>query len=137
MDQIDRQATYTGTKEVSAPLRFDVARLEAYLAANAKGFKGPLTVVMATKGYPGSYGRGSVIGGLDVAAALEGIEIFHAGTKAEGGQITANGGRVLNICGIGRSVAEAQARAYAAVDKIDWPEGFCRRDIGYLAIGRE
>jgi phosphoribosylamine---glycine ligase len=96
-----------------------------------------LTVVMATKGYPGSYGRGSVIGGLDVAAALPGVEIFHAGTKAEGGQITANGGRVLNICGIGKSVAEAQARAYAAVDKIDWPEGFCRRDIGYLAIGRK
>ena len=61
---------------------------------------------------------------------------LHAGTKAEGEQITANGGRVLNICGMGRSVAEAQQRAYAAVDKIDWPEGFCRRDIGYLAIGR-
>ena len=96
-----------------------------------------LVVAMATKGYPGSYGKGSVIRGLDVASALEGVEIFHAGTKAEGGQITANGGRVLNICGMGRSVAEAQSRAYAAVDKIDWPEGFCRRDIGYLAIGRE
>ena len=96
-----------------------------------------LTVVMATKGYPGSYGRGSVIGGLDVATALPGVEVFHAGTKAEGGQITANGGRVLNVCGIGRSVAEAQAHAYAAVDKVDWPEGFCRRDIGYLAIGRK
>ena len=96
-----------------------------------------LVVAMATKGYPGSYGKGSVIRGLDAAAALEGVEIFHAGTKAEGGQITANGGRVLNICGMGKSVAEAQQRAYAAVDKIDWPEGFCRRDIGHLAIARE
>jgi phosphoribosylamine--glycine ligase len=96
-----------------------------------------LVVAMATKGYPGSYGKGSVIRGLDAAAALEGVEIFHAGTKAEGGQITANGGRVLNICGMGKSVAEAQQRAYAAVDKIAWPEGFCRRDIGHLAIGRE
>jgi phosphoribosylamine---glycine ligase len=96
-----------------------------------------LTVVMATNGYPGSYGKGSVIRGLDAAAALESVEIFHAGTKVEGGQITANGGRVLNVCGTGKSVAEAQRRAYAAVDKIDWPEGFCRRDIGYLAIRRE
>jgi phosphoribosylamine--glycine ligase len=94
-----------------------------------------LTVVMATKGYPGSYGKGSVIRGLDAAAALEDVEIFHAGTKTEGGAITANGGRVLNVCATGQSVAEAQRRAYAAVDKIDWPEGFCRRDIGYLAIG--
>jgi len=96
-----------------------------------------LVVVMATKGYPGSYGKGSVIRGLDAAAALPDVEIFHAGTRAEGGQITANGGRVLGICGMGKSVDEAQQRAYAAVDEIDWPEGFCRRDIGYLAIGRE
>src|ERR1700752_608658 len=96
-----------------------------------------LTVAMATKGYPGSYGKGSVIRGLDAASAREEVEIFHAGTKAEGGKITANGGRVLNVCGMGKSVAEAQQRAYAAVDKIDWPEGFCRRDIGYLAIGQE
>jgi phosphoribosylamine--glycine ligase len=96
-----------------------------------------LVVVMATKGYPGSYGKGSVIEGLDAASALDGVEIFHAGTKAEGGRITANGGRVLGVCATGKSVAEAQARAYAAVDKIDWPEGFCRRDIGHLAIGRE
>src|SRR3954452_12475861 len=93
-----------------------------------------LTVVMATKGYPGSYGKGSVIRGLDAAAALEDVEIFHAGTKAEDGKITANGGRVLNVCGMGKSVADAQQRAYAAVGKIDWPEGFCRRDIGHLAM---
>jgi len=96
-----------------------------------------LVVVMATKGYPGSYGKGSVIRGLDAAGTLEDVEVFHAGTKEEAGQITANGGRVLGICGMGKSVAEAQQRAYAAVDKVDWPEGFCRRDIGHLAVGRD
>jgi phosphoribosylamine---glycine ligase len=96
-----------------------------------------LVVVMATKGYPGNYGKGSVIAGLDAAGALDGVEIFHAGTKADGGRITANGGRVLGVAANGKSVAEAQQRAYAAVDKIDWPGGFCRRDIGYLAIGRK
>jgi phosphoribosylamine--glycine ligase len=96
-----------------------------------------LTVVMAAKGYPGHYATGSVIGGLEDAAAIEGVEIFHAGTKEEGGKILAHGGRVLNVCGVGRDVAEAQARAYAAVDKIHWPEGFCRRDIGRRAIERE
>jgi len=96
-----------------------------------------LVVVMATNGYPGHYGKGSVIEGLDAAAALADVEIFHAGTKAEGGRITANGGRVLGIAATGASVAEAQQRAYAAVDKVDWPGGFCRRDIGYLAVERE
>ena len=96
-----------------------------------------LLVVMATNGYPGHYRKGSVISGLDAAAALDHVEIFHAGTKAEGGRITANGGRVLGIAATGASVKEAQARAYAAVERIDWPDGFCRRDIGYLAIGRE
>ena len=96
-----------------------------------------LTVVMAAKGYPGDYAKGSVIEGLDDAAALEDVEIFHAGTKAEGGKIVANGGRVLNVCGRGKTVAQAQARAYAAVDKIRWPDGFCRRDIGWQAIKRE
>src|ERR1044072_842291 len=96
-----------------------------------------LVVVMATKGYPGNYGKGSVSRSLDAAGALEDVEIFHAGTKAERGEITANGGRVLGICGMGQSVAEAKSRAYAAVDKVDWPEGFCRRDIGHLALQRE
>jgi phosphoribosylamine--glycine ligase len=96
-----------------------------------------LVVVMATNGYPGNYGKGSVIEGLDAAAALDYVEIFHAGTRAEGGKITANGGRVLGVAATGKSVAQAQTRAYAAVDKIDWPGGFCRRDIGYLAIARE
>jgi phosphoribosylamine--glycine ligase len=96
-----------------------------------------LTVVMATKGYPGDYPRGSVIAGLDQAETIEGVEIFHAGTRADGGRILANGGRVLNVSAIGKTVRQAQQRAYAAVDRIDWPEGFCRRDIGYLALARE
>src|SRR5262249_1164338 len=96
-----------------------------------------LTVVMATKGYPGDYGRGSVIEGLDAAAEVGGVEIFHAGTKAEGAKILANGGRVLNVSALGRTVTEAQARAYQAIDRIRWPDGFCRRDIGWQAIKRE
>jgi phosphoribosylamine--glycine ligase len=96
-----------------------------------------LTVVMAAKGYPGDYARGSAIAGLDEAAQVEGVEIFHAGTKAEGGRILANGGRVLNVSALGKTVAEAQARAYRAVDRIVWPEGFCRRDIGWQAVARE
>jgi len=96
-----------------------------------------LTVVMATKGYPGSYGKGSVIEGLDEAAKIEGVEIFHAGTKADGDHILANGGRVLNVCALGKTVREAQARAYEAIDRINWPEGFCRRDIGWQAVARE
>jgi phosphoribosylamine--glycine ligase len=96
-----------------------------------------LTVVMAAKGYPGSYERGSVIEGLSEAAAVEGVEIFHAGTKADGGRILANGGRVLNVSALGHSVAEAQARAYAAVDRIRWADGFCRRDIGWRTVEQE
>jgi phosphoribosylamine--glycine ligase len=96
-----------------------------------------LTVVMAAKGYPGDYTRGSVISGLDAAAAIDGVEIFHAGTRADGAHIVANGGRVLNVSATGKTVREAQERAYAAIDRIDWPDGFCRRDIGYLAVARE
>jgi phosphoribosylamine--glycine ligase len=96
-----------------------------------------LTVVMAAKGYPGDYKRGSVIAGLDAAGQVEGVEIFHAGTKADGGKITANGGRVLNVSARGKTVTEAQARAYQAIDRINWPEGFCRRDIGWQAVKRE
>ncbi|QWG22679.1 phosphoribosylamine--glycine ligase [Bradyrhizobium sediminis] len=96
-----------------------------------------LTVVMAAKGYPGDYGKGSVIEGLDDAAKIDGVEIFHAGTKADGKKILASGGRVLNVCASGKTVSEAQSRAYAAVDRIQWPEGFCRRDIGWQAVARE
>jgi phosphoribosylamine---glycine ligase len=96
-----------------------------------------LTVVMAAKGYPGNYQRGTLIEGLDAAAEVEGVEIFHAGTKADGDHIRASGGRVLNVCALGKTVRDAQSRAYAAVDRIKWPEGFCRRDIGWRAIERE
>jgi phosphoribosylamine---glycine ligase len=96
-----------------------------------------LTVVMAARGYPGNYAKGSIIEGLDEAAAVEGTEIFHAGTKAENGKIVANGGRVLDVCALGSSVGQAQARAYAAVARIRWPDGFCRHDIGWRAVERE
>jgi phosphoribosylamine--glycine ligase len=96
-----------------------------------------LTVVMAAKGYPGDYPKGSVIAGLDEAEKIDGVEIFHAGTRRDGSRILANGGRVLNVSALGKSVADAQARAYAAIDKIVWPEGFCRRDIGFRAVERE
>jgi phosphoribosylamine--glycine ligase len=90
-----------------------------------------VTVVMAAKGYPGDYEKGSVIRGLNEAGAIEGVTVFHAGTKAgANGEVRANGGRVLNVSAVGRDVAEARSRAYAAVGKIDWPGGFCRSDIG-------
>jgi phosphoribosylamine--glycine ligase len=95
-----------------------------------------LTVVMAAKGYPGTPEKGSVIAGVEDAAgdAL----IFHAGTARDAsGQLVAAGGRVLNVTATGRTVSEAQARAYAAIDRIDWPGGFCRRDIGHRAVERE
>ena len=96
-----------------------------------------LTVVMAAKGYPGNYEKGSLIEGLDEAAKVDGVEIFHAGTKADNGRILANGGRVLNVCALGKTVAQAQQRAYQAIDRIKWPDGFCRRDIGWRAVERE
>lgn len=93
-----------------------------------------LTVVMAAQGYPGSYEKGSVIRGLENCPEDAFNMVFHAGTSAAGGDITATGGRVLNVTARGASLAEAQARAYDMVDKIDWPEGFCRRDIGWRAL---
>jgi phosphoribosylamine---glycine ligase len=95
-----------------------------------------LTVVMAAKGYPGSYARGSVIEGLGAAAQVEGVEIFHAGTLAREGRVLANGGRVLDVSAVGNTVAQAQARAYQAVDRIRWSDGFCRRDIGFRALAK-
>ncbi len=94
-----------------------------------------LTVVMATEGYPGAYAKGSEINGLDAITNDDAI-VFHAGTVAEDGRLLANGGRVLNVTASGATIGEAQAKAYAAVDRIDWPEGFCRRDIGWRAVAR-
>jgi len=96
-----------------------------------------MTVVLAAKGYPGSYKKGSVINGLDEAAAMEGVEIFHAGTARDDHRILAAGGRVLNVTALGQDVSQARRRAYAAIELIDWPQGFCRSDIGWRAIERE
>ena len=93
-----------------------------------------LTVVMAANGYPGAYAKGSVINGLDTLPEDSFHMAFHAGTARTDGQITANGGRVLNITARGDTLAEAQIRAYAMVDAVHWPEGFCRRDIGWRAL---
>lgn len=96
-----------------------------------------LCVVMAAEGYPGDYKKNTVIRGLEDAATVPDSIVFHAGTlrNAEG-EVVANGGRVLGVTAIGPTVAEAQTQAYLAVDKINWPEGFCRRDIGWRAIAR-
>ncbi len=93
-----------------------------------------LTVVMAARGYPGAYAKGSVIGGLEGLPEDSRHMVFHAGTKGQDGQITASGGRVLNVTARGDSLAQARDAAYAMVDAIDWPEGFCRRDIGWRAL---
>ncbi|MEO8882767.1 MAG: phosphoribosylamine--glycine ligase [Devosia sp.] len=95
-----------------------------------------LTVVLATRGYPVNVEKGSQILGAE-GLDNEDVTVFQAATKREGGHLVANGGRVLNVTALGRTVTEAADLAYAAVDKIDWPEGFCRRDIGWRAIARE
>jgi phosphoribosylamine--glycine ligase len=94
-----------------------------------------ISVVMATKGYPGPYGKGSRIGGLEAAETIPGVKVFHAGTRREGDSILAHGGRVLTVTALGGNVAEARERAYDAIARIDWPEGFCRRDIAWRALG--
>ena len=96
--------------------------------------KPALGVVMAAKGYPGDYIKGSEIRGLDRAAKVPGVTVFHAGTKADGERTLAVGGRVLCVTASAATLAEAQAAGYRAVDSIDWPEGFCRRDIGWRAL---
>jgi phosphoribosylamine--glycine ligase len=97
-----------------------------------------LTIVMAANGYPEAYEKGSEIRNLDAAGKVEGVQIFHAGTKfgTDGQRVLANGGRVLNVTAMAPTVAEARSRAYRAVDLIDWPQGFCRRDIAWRALAR-
>ena len=95
-----------------------------------------LTVVMAARGYPGTPLKGTEIKGLSAATKIDGVEVFHAGTRRDGERLIADGGRVLNVTARGKTVAEAQAHAYAAISQIDWPEGFCRHDIGWRAIAR-
>ncbi|WP_417457919.1 phosphoribosylamine--glycine ligase [Kordiimonas sp.] len=96
-----------------------------------------LTVVMAAKGYPGAYNKGTEISDISAAEKTTGAHVFHAGTKRQDAKLLATGGRVLNVTATGGSVTEAQAKAYKAVDTITWPDGFCRRDIGWRAVARE
>ena len=95
-----------------------------------------LTVVLAAKGYPVKPETGSEIRGVD-GLDSDRMRVFHAGTLRRDGKLIANGGRVLNVTALGGTVAEARERAYDAIDRIDWPEGFCRRDIGWRAVARE
>ena len=94
-----------------------------------------LTVVMASRGYPGAYDKGTPIAALPQTG--DGEKVFHAGTALKDGALVATGGRVLNVTATGATVAEAQARAYGLVDRVEWENGFCRRDIGWRAIERE
>jgi phosphoribosylamine--glycine ligase len=93
-----------------------------------------MCVVMASAGYPGVYQKGSEIKNLDAVEALKNVKIFHAGTELKNGKIIAVGGRVLGVSALGDKIKDAQTKAYAAVDLVDWPEGFCRRDIGWRAV---
>ena len=115
------EATARGTLKTAKPLFSDDVAL---------------TVVLAAKGYPVNPEKGSEIRGVDGLEG-DGLMVFHAGTLRRDGKLLANGGRVLNVTALGRTVGEARDRAYAAVDQIDWPEGFCRRDIGWRAVERE
>ena len=92
-----------------------------------------VTVVMAANGYPGNYKTGSEVRGLENIDSNE-VIIFHAGTKTENNKLLANGGRVLNVCASGDTILDAKVKVYAAIDKIDWPQGFYRRDIGWRVI---
>ncbi len=104
--------------------RFDVRwRSEASVA-----------VVLATRGYPGAVQRGGVIGNLDQAAQVPGVQIFHAATALQQGKLVADGGRVLTVSALGADLAQARDRAYQAIDRINWPDGLCRRDIGWRAM---
>ncbi|HZP10471.1 phosphoribosylamine--glycine ligase [Methyloceanibacter sp.] len=95
-----------------------------------------LCIVMAAQGYPGAYAKGTEIKGLDKASADPAVQVFHAGTKRDGAHVLADGGRVLGVTARGKDIREAQSRAYAAANKIDWPGGFFRRDIGWRAVAR-
>jgi phosphoribosylamine--glycine ligase len=124
-----------------ARLKSDI--LPALMASTEGGLKNldlrwhddaALTVVMAAKGYPGKYEQGSEIRGIEAAEAIDGVTVFHAGTAMRDGKLVATGGRVLNVTARAKTIREAQAKAYRAVDCIDWPGGFCRRDIGWRAV---
>lgn len=115
-----------------------LAAVEGRLAGRTAKFRADtaLAVVMAARGYPGDYARGSEIRGLEAAGQRPGVTVFHAGTALSDGRLVAAGGRVLAVSALGVDAAEAQMNAYSAVDLIDWPEGFCRRDIGWRAAAQ-
>jgi phosphoribosylamine--glycine ligase len=92
-------------------------------------------VVMASGGYPGKYQKGHPITGIDQADAMEDVKVFHAGTAMQNGKLVNAGGRVLGVTALGESIADAQVRAYQAVDQISWTDAYCRRDIADKAIG--
>jgi phosphoribosylamine---glycine ligase len=126
-------------------LRLQSDLLTALVAATEGGLKHfdlrwsaetALCVVLAAKGYPGEPAKGGTIAGLEAAAAVPGVLVFHAGTTLTDGQLRASGGRVLNVCAVGKDAAEARARAYQAIERISWTDGFCRRDIGWRALDR-
>ena len=96
-----------------------------------------ICVVISARGYPGAYAKGTVIENLEAAGKVDGVEVFHAGTAAIDGKIVANGGRVLNFVARGHTVTQARERAYRAIDLIRWPDGYCRRDIGWRGVERE
>lgn len=126
-------------------MRFDADLYQTLLAASTGKLaqadirfskQAAICVVMAAKGYPGHYEKGTPINGLEQAGQNPDVKIFHAGTQQRDGQWLANGGRVLGVTALGATLREAHANAYGAVDRIDWPEGFCRRDISWRAVSR-
>ena len=116
-----------------------IASADGVLAATTLRWRdeAALCVVLVTEGYPGAVTKGSEIRGLAQAGSMDDVVVFHAATRRDGDRILADGGRVLGITATGKSIAEAQARAYEAVAAVEWPEGYCRRDIGWRALGRE
>ena len=116
---------------INASIEGDLLESEAEWSSDSA-----LTVVLASRGYPGSYEKCTPISGIE-NAEKSGAIVFHAGTAQQGEQTVATGGRVLNVTALGKTVTEAQAKAYAAVDKIEWENGFCRKDIGWRAVERE
>ena len=116
-----------------------LASAEGALPARAPRFspRAALTVVLAAQGYPGTPKTGTLIEGLEEAEAMPHVVVTHAGTRRDGARLVSVGGRVLNVTALADTVTEARERAYKAVDRIRWPEGFCRRDIGWREIARE
>jgi phosphoribosylamine--glycine ligase len=114
------EATVDGRLEEIAPLKWDP--------------RPAVCVVMASEGYPGPYATGRPIRGLEQAAAVPDVKVFHAGTALRDGQVVTSGGRVLGVTGLGASIAQAKLQAYTAVKQIRWEGAWCRKDISDKAI---